>query len=860
MHQERENLDILFRRRTPESVLKELREIYFSTAFNCDSNNVPYELNSFEQYDRYGFQNLQGYSLDEIRVRYDYLNMNCRSMPYSVFGLLSEYTNKILLLLNNEPVCKIEEVLNWNSISSRIGQDILVTAWLAGRDFERSSAENSKYYKFGWPYCIRTNDKRLNMILERGTAENHFHLGGSTQIFSLSWAMLMNHPNQVRKLVKAGGRLKRNLVTGAVDVDSNMEERWISRLLYASLIRGLLFMRCIGGILEDDLQEEFWNQVSILDVSSCKLNDMIERMRFLYGVKVTYPEGDKCLDYVMCDGLYCVDMHDNNRLLAGERGLLYHCFKLVYKDELTLFEKTLFYVYLLVKNNFRGELVQINKRNGFRNFSEYQKRKGQFFGRMMEYNIEAQRLAICSTISENHIKILEARIMPEKTRRGLEKRIANLDNNIRIVSSEDLGKVCYIIHFPKTPFTTRELDLKSFVLHPRNYMTRKITQKQAKAIYLFRKESIKFGHRLCGIDACSNEIGCRPETFATEFRFLRNCDYATEDNRNLLGSQDRSDLGITFHVGEDFLDICDGLRAVDEAVEFLELRNGDRIGHALVLGMDAQDYYSVRRNNVFMSKQDYLDNCVWLLFRSQEWNIPLESSYREYIKGKANALLYELYGNNLQHGMMPNLELYYYSWYLRADHPDLYRSGLYTELDERLCVNEYDRFLVGRRQYDSFRRDRDISKYYYLYQFDINVKQTGLQIIPIKISCRFIQLMAEFQKYMQRRIAHLGISIECNPSSNYLIGYFNMYEQHPILKFNSHRLNGTSEEAQISVSINTDDLGVFDTSLSFEYALLFSAIRKKRHLSGCYNDEAIYDYLDAIRKYGLEMHFGYSEI
>ena len=68
---------------------------------------------------------------------------------------------------------------------------------------------------------------------------------------------------------------------------------------------------------------------------------------------------------------------------------------------------------------------------------------------------------------------------------------------------------------------------------------------------------------MLGIDACSQEIGCRPEVFAPMFRFLS--EHITSD----LPEAEVSQLKMTYHVGEDFLDVVDGLRAVDEAIHFL---------------------------------------------------------------------------------------------------------------------------------------------------------------------------------------------------------------------------------------------------------------------------------------------------
>ena len=93
--------------------------------------------------------------------------------------------------------------------------------------------------------------------------------------------------------------------------------------------------------------------------------------------------------------------------------------------------------------------------------------------------------------------------------------------------------------------------------------------------------------RIKGIDAASPEIWCRPEVFAQAFRFLKN--HWVESGRFPFAETECSTLLATYHVGEDFLDILDGLRAIDEAILFLNLRCGDRLGHALALGVDIDE-------------------------------------------------------------------------------------------------------------------------------------------------------------------------------------------------------------------------------------------------------------------------------
>jgi len=87
------------------------------------------------------------------------------------------------------------------------------------------------------------------------------------------------------------------------------------------------------------------------------------------------------------------------------------------------------------------------------------------------------------------------------------------------------------------------------------------------------------------------------------------------------------------------------------------------------------------------------------------------------------------------------------------------------------------------------------------------------------------------------------------------------FPKHPIKRFYNLGLTHNSEEIencpQLSVSINTDDQGIFGTSLENEYALLYKALDKETDEEGeqLYNSTMIYDWLDRIRKMGVEQSF-----
>jgi hypothetical protein len=121
------------------------------------------------------------------------------------------------------------------------------------------------------------------------------------------------------------------------------------------------------------------------------------------------------------------------------------------------------------------------------------------------------------------------------------------------------------------------------------------------------------------------------------------------------------------------------------------------------------------------------------------------------------------------------------------------------------------------------------------------------------------------------------IAIECNPSSNVLIGPIEHYIEHPILRFYNRELtlpgsgpdpgpaqdsspdpgSGLPASHQLLVSINTDDAGIFGTSLETEYALLARALEKKKGRDGkpVHKPHDVYAWLNSIRLMGLDLSF-----
>ena len=141
------------------------------------------------------------------------------------------------------------------------------------------------------------------------------------------------------------------------------------------------------------------------------------------------------------------------------------------------------------------------------------------------------------------------------------------------------------------------------------------------------------------------------------------------------------------------------------------------------------------------------------------------------------------------------------------------------------------------------------------------MRRAGNERIEVKIKPDYVRAVAQIQKEMQKRIGRRGIAIETNPTSNFVIGTFKDYAKHPIFNFYNKNLTYDMDKLedcpQLSVSVNTDDQGVFATSLENEYALLASALENVTDENGnyVYVKSMIYDWIDDVRRMGNDQSF-----
>lgn len=807
---------------------------------------------------------LTHYSDTENRQLYEYIKdgLNEEGHPFAgmknrsglnVFAALEELVEQLLILENNEVLCKYNKLLRFREVTKYVEEDLLVCAYWAMR-YRKYGIRHSD---FGWHVTIGHNNAQLMNIMARGISENHFHLFGSSPSFHFLWIHCMNHVSDPNLLDLVKDIEQRQRVIRQHYNIRYSEDGFAVKILKAALIR----VQIVEYLLKDKMGRESQYKKEMgdylsdkMDISHylCDIQNMIDEVRNCVFLK----EKDELWDYALLGVENLTEMSADKVWFAGERWMMYEMLARELTDEADkagykkLFR--LFYAYLILKQNFRGELQQVNDTVGFENFSIYNKRKNGCLR-----NDQMIQSAVYGSVERGNIRFLELRITPDKNDVDNARLIQEID---AVIQAQDdfLEKAdyYYVFHFSKKPDEPL-VDRDCFDgLHCRHYKLRRELEQRANAIYQFRENYRRLASEVLGIDACAQEIGCRPEVFAPVFRFLS--DHVVDP---IVGLEDVKvgQLKMTYHVGEDFLDVVDGLRAVDEAVHFLDLQCGDRIGHGIVLGINVRQWYEFKENTIVLAKQDYLDNVVWLYHKLAEYKINGIDGLKEKLLEEFSFYFADIYlrmeDGSSRESFYFDIFTYYEAWKLRGDEPDLYKSGRF---DENGVLDWKREYLFNRRYPERFasRTSDEIAYLYYLYHFDWDVRNNGRKSIQKYILPVYIEGVQEVQRAMQKEFGAYGIGVETNPSSNFAISTIRSYEEHPIAVMYNKDMTWDREEMercpQINVSINTDDKGVFHTSLENEYALMACTMENAQDEKGNlrYNRQMIYQWIDNIRKMG----------
>ncbi len=853
---------------------------------------------------------LTGYSADDIANVLHLLQTSWNKPEEGspsgghVFNLLNTFTREVLSTQGEEPVVEYKNLLRWRELSHLLGEDLLTCSYIANNDI--NSRHQRKF--FAWRPILSTNNQQISTLLKEGLSENHFHLLGSAPHCEISWLSLMNmitnRKIQFNKFQQCGK------LTPMIQFHQEKSEESLYELTKkAAYIRLYIFAKLHYNILahspfsynnrfqKNPSMDPLWVQKDIHDLiisapaNYLNVHDLqkkINSIKRVFGKKILYLSQYCQPDYWLTN---CLDGRNlnGNEILCGERQFLYECFKRIILGDIQFTPlQDLFYTYLVIKSKFREEMIQVNRQVGFNNFSNYQDRKDIFLQKKDVYRKYLFKMAVSSLFANQNLRSLELRIKPQDDSQAYQKVLTdvdkyNIDRTKKHLSLQDLirkpetrnKKYFYVLHFIKDKDNRLSIINEKELINWRQCrhgdLRRKIA-KQARTLVKFRDSYPSLSHLIRGIDAASSELNARPEVFAQAFRYLKF--YRSGKVTKRLHGYPQENLRATFHAGEDFCDLVDGLRSIDEAVKFLNLGEGDRIGHALALGVSPDEYYASKHSTIMVPKQWHLDNICWLISRISKYNLLNHYTYAHYLEWQFQTLFHEIY-DSLRKEHLTSLgndkailiesvssELYYEAWKLRGDDPFKYNDKGESHMTPNLTFWEKCGINYAYPVNNSSRNLTVANLLYYHYHFNPEVKMRGNEKTEFKITKEYINLVTEVQSKFRMEFAGKHLAIETNPTSNYLIGTFRRYDKHPILSFYNLGLEQDLEKIkkcpQLIVSINTDDQGVFNTYLENEYALMAIALEKATDDQGNlrYKPAMIYDWLDRIRKMGLEMSFG----
>lgn len=708
-----------------------------------------------------------------------------------------------------------EKYKEWKKLIFLNGQDIYVSACFGDS------------VGLDWSFSIPMESNILKVALSDGYAENHCHFSAAGPSFEINWALLHNgHP--ARASIDTITRKK-----------SFFEEFYSLKdyYLFKNIAVLVIYLRrCVYCLNKDRSFTEI--SLDSLEMRSLSIDNRWFREKVLSSLPPCSASLLSSFESALND---YADSSGRNPLF-GERELLCEAMKRF--PGWNHRNQSIFYLYLLCKRYLRNYFIQSNSMYGFSNFKRFEQATSLFFPEgNKRFDKIVRELTMGAIEQSPGISRAEIRTAPKANLQMLRARIASMEPR-----GERSIPYSLILHFIKE--TYKPGTAKPFRggnnLAPRCYGLIKNYQKQTSSIKKFAQSQRRNNLLpLVGIDAANREIRCRPEIFAPFYRELRYSRFIDDEGRLVpLG------LHFTFHVGEDFISLVDGLRAIEEAIDFLDLSNGDRIGHASALGTDVSRYYLLKGRAMVQTKQDYLDDCCFL-YKNILGLSGFEVQKSQLIHA-INSLLLDIYGKK-------SLESYIRSYYLRGDHPDVHaemnKRGSYEEAKMKCASTGHVQY-VNHYSDETYKRaweDEESLSYIHLYHYSKSVREKGEETVLINLNDEFLDAIEAAQKALVKKIMIKDIGVETNPTSNYLIGPFDDFEDIPALS-----MIGLDENKKyyrgLRLSVGTDDPGLFGINLYNEYGSVLYSLQQ----SGLASGHVLIEEIRSLARSSLDLSFDKS--
>ena len=573
-----------------------------------------------------------------------------------------------------------------------------------------------------------------------GFDDLHIHLNGAVET-DLAWYDFLRHPEVVYQEISRACR------------NDKVKEQ-LGQLTDISDPIEFYHLFCIAGRIREWLFQKVTNGNDIFDFGSFE-----NLLSGLVKIKETFKEhpvkpilGDGASPLIL-EGLLYVKILDylsarpHDEAVAGA-----------------------FHYYLLILGICNRLLVQQTDAFGFEQFQKYTSNNFREFSE----RTYPQRFMQLAGNDLHNIRHIEGRFSPKTSvddNTAIIKKIVDgcifLDQNKR----DSKISLSLIAHF-----------IKRSEHHKGNFRfsgLRNDLDKRTDALIALRNTNSSYAKMVTGVDAAASEFDTPPEVFAPSFRRLR---------KHGLSHY-------TYHAGEDFFHILSGLRAIYEAIEFLDMRAGDRIGHATAAGVDVRIWKQNVGDRLWMRIEDYLDDLVFAYHLITKMK---ERELEPFLPGIA--LRIEKYASRVYPVKYSVSELIE-AWLLRKERPESLLSSNNPNIPKQIC----------------------------LYYHSKEGREKGKEIRAFDVYDLFGEKeLVCFQKLILKVMHQKQIVIETLPTSNVIIGHHHDFSTYHL--YNWYRWS--KEDIMVpAIVVGTDDAGIFATNIYNEYCHIYCMLVFDKGLS-----------------------------
>ncbi len=704
---------------------------------------------------------------------------------------LPKWISNYLDLNRNLIHVKLDQQNNWQEILTFLPPLFLQSLFLFKETVNRIKYDQQsiRYYfnEYILPNTLYTSIPspritQLDYFVEKngGLYDLHMHLNGCLEMDHV-WQDFLSNPINVYKSLKKGYSNSK--------VKEQLEQE-------SSLLKPMVFYKILK--IAQKLREIFYKVIfaNSDEYDTYNLTIIVNNYNYVHG-NYKHPFSDL---------IYNNSLEGKNLMSIEALMNILILNKIVYNKNEKL--AGLYHFYLLILGLSNRLLVQQVHQNGFEQFQK------NTLNELREYSERSylRRFYQVSGNTLSNIKFLEGRFSPKKTQNDLIQLINkiytgwdNFTKDFKLNHVEKkLPELKLIAHFIKRP----EKKIHPLIRHKE---LRTDINARAQVLALLIKNYPNYRYKLCGIDAAASEFDASPEVFAPVFKKLR-----------MAGIKH-----FTYHAGEDFFHIIDGLRAIYEAIVFCDLKSSDRIGHATASGLSVKAWANQIDNKLSIRKGDHLDNCIFCYHFITTNNIESLNKVLFILIKEINKLSFEIYGQYFP------IEGLVQSWLLRQFCP----IQLFKEIeDEKLGIfnsmksyNEYKaaHCLLNIDIYNHL-SDNIAFKIYSFYH-DSNYRSNFDEIIQINAFSLLNDVqIEELQIHLLKFMSMKEIIIESLPTSNVRIGFHRDFSTYHLINW----LKWKDEGKMIpSIVLGTDDSGIFSTNIYNEYANIYCALLHNHNIS-----------------------------